>query len=828
MATAPVSNEPSVGFPPKGSLKKVPFPRLIREVARRKLDGSLYLLSGQTKKVVFFSKGQPVFVRSNVLSECLGQILAQEGLITQEQCDQTLEAIRRTGKKQGELLVEMGILSEGNLRYGLEAQLRAKLFEIFSWDDGRYQFKNEAPDQQFGITFKASAEGVIVEAIQDQYTEDRASDVLEPVSSKFPVAAPSGAYDELPLLPEERFFLTCLDGSRSIAELMDDPGKPPVPTPKALLCGLLAAGVIKLVDVAQARRTWPPAPSMAPTGGTDAELRPSFEAQALITEYEDTPLPGEMPRSPDLLGDHEDGFEGVGEDSAVVRLSGVMRAPELPEELVAAEPASIEETFDDDQLELAEEGDLEFDLEPEPNEAPNEPESEPESEPRSTPTLPPMLAAPATPALATTFDEPEPAALDDDAALDDMFLGESEEPPGLDFDNEPPTSVDGPVAAAAGVPAVVEPTSTLPTPEPEPVVPPMVAAPQAVPRTDSPSPPAPVEPTPLPVSPTPSPVSPVAPVTPVAPPVVTSAPAAAAAVQPEEDLLDLAPDDDLLMLDESVEAAAADLIGSVPAKPPAPVSPVADLDPGSLDPGGLDPSDLDPGDLDPGDLDPGDFDPDGFESEAIDDELELEEVDDLELDELDDELDAAEPEPEPEPVAAPVQPAAVAAPSDDLLDLDDLDDIDLGGDDPVAPAAVAAPMVVEDEPSDIVGDDEDMMGALRFGDGQAAIAEGRWDDAIGALEEAYESGFDVAELHAMLAYARFQASGGDEQTAQHAFELLDYAQQMDPSLDLVHAYRGAILRDQGDIPQAREALDRALELNPYCELAMEILDAIGG
>ena len=63
---------------------------------------------------------------------------------------------------------------------------------------------------------------------------------------------------------------------------------------------------------------------------------------------------------------------------------------------------------------------------------------------------------------------------------------------------------------------------------------------------------------------------------------------------------------------------------------------------------------------------------------------------------------------------------------------------------------------------------------------------------------------------------------------QHArFELLDYAQQMDPSLDLVHAYRGAIHRAQGDIPQAREALDRALELNPSCELAMEIMDAIG-
>jgi hypothetical protein len=829
MATAQVSNEPSVGFPPKGSLRKVPFPRLLREVARRSLDGSLYLLSGQTKKVVFFAKGQPVFVRSNVLSECLGQILAEEGLITQEQCEQTLEAIRRTGKKQGELLVEMGILSEGNLRYGLEAQLRAKLFEIFSWEDGRYQFKSEAPELQFGITLKASAEGVIVEAVQDQYTEDRAGEALEPLTDKYPVLLDDATTAaELVLLPEERHFLACLDGTRSVGEVLDDPSGPVVPTPRALLCGVMLAGLIKLADAAQPRRERPAPPPTGPVGGTDEELRPPFEAQALITEYEDTPLPGELPQSPDLLGDHEDGFEGVGEDSAVVRVSAVMRIPELPEDLVAAEPAAIEETFDDDQIELPEDHDG-------------------EPEPPSTPTLPPLLEAPPA-ALAP----PAAPADDDDAALDDLLASDDDDI-GLDFEGEPPTSVDGPSAA---VPKPVTPTGTVPTlteDEPGPVAPPSLlepAPPAPVPPTlfaasggtlpTTPQLPAPVAPAPfapsggtLPATPT-APPAPViaAPVVPVAAtPAPAPAPAAAAAV--EEDLFDLAPDDDLLMVDENVEAVAADLLGSQAARvAPAAAAPAARRPAVVPEPA---------------------VEEEEEEEEALDDDALLEEVDDLELSELDGDLDGElgldEPEPEPEPmpvakrpVASPAavsrpvaSPAAVSRPAaaaakpaatpDDLLDLDDLDDIDLGGDEPAAPAAVAAApareaAVGEDEP-------EDMMSALRFNEGQIAVVEERWDDAVASLEEAYESGFDAAELHAMLAYARFQASGQDEQTALHAFELLDYAQQMDPSLDLVHAYRGAIHRAQGDIPQAREALDRALELNPYCELAMEIMDAIG-
>jgi tetratricopeptide (TPR) repeat protein len=70
------------------------------------------------------------------------------------------------------------------------------------------------------------------------------------------------------------------------------------------------------------------------------------------------------------------------------------------------------------------------------------------------------------------------------------------------------------------------------------------------------------------------------------------------------------------------------------------------------------------------------------------------------------------------------------------------------------------------------------------------------------------------------------ASGHDVETANHAFELLDYAQNMDPSLDLVHAYRGAIHQALQQPQQAKDALDRALELNPYCELAIELMDRL--
>ena len=48
----------SLGFPLKGTLRRSPFPKLVRQLARTKSTGSLYLLNGKTKKVVFFDRGE--------------------------------------------------------------------------------------------------------------------------------------------------------------------------------------------------------------------------------------------------------------------------------------------------------------------------------------------------------------------------------------------------------------------------------------------------------------------------------------------------------------------------------------------------------------------------------------------------------------------------------------------------------------------------------------------------------------------------------------------------------------------------------------------------
>ena len=50
--------------------------------------------------------------------------------------------------------------------------------------------------------------------------------------------------------------------------------------------------------------------------------------------------------------------------------------------------------------------------------------------------------------------------------------------------------------------------------------------------------------------------------------------------------------------------------------------------------------------------------------------------------------------------------------------------------------------------------------------------------------------------------------------------LLDWAEQADPGLPMIHAYRGAILVGLGRQQEADESFDRALYLDPENELAL--------
>jgi curved DNA-binding protein CbpA len=199
----------------RGSLARQPFAHVLQRIYAGRLTGALLLTSDKVKKFVYVENGYPVAVRSNDPTECLGQILLQQRMISAEMLAESLRQMKTSKKHQGELLVEMGALSPYNLSRALTLQMEAKLLEVFSWREGRFAFKKGEPAHDQPVRLERTPAALILEGIRRSYDAERMHRVLEPYTGLFLMPSPDQRQrlQDITADPNEQRFIDILDGT---------------------------------------------------------------------------------------------------------------------------------------------------------------------------------------------------------------------------------------------------------------------------------------------------------------------------------------------------------------------------------------------------------------------------------------------------------------------------------------------------------------------------------------------------------------------------------------------------------------------------------------
>jgi len=156
------------------------IPLQLQQLYRERVTGLLHLQRGEAKKIIYIREGYPIFTRSNVLSECLGRMLVKEGVITQVDCDESVERSKESGRLQGTVLIEMGLLTPQEVQAALVRQVTDKLISTFAWRSGTYQFV-PCDDFKKNVTqIKLTPAALIMQGINRHWTAKQLDDFLYP------------------------------------------------------------------------------------------------------------------------------------------------------------------------------------------------------------------------------------------------------------------------------------------------------------------------------------------------------------------------------------------------------------------------------------------------------------------------------------------------------------------------------------------------------------------------------------------------------------------------------------------------------------------------
>ena len=285
----------SVRPPKTGSLRQVHLASLFHALHGVRAGGVLFLEHGKKKKAIQFRDGYPIAVKSNLVTECLGNMLARRGKLSEEALAESLARLKKGEGLQGEILVAMQVLDEDAVAEALREQAEGKLFEIFGWRSGNYRFQMGKRLQRANtLSLSGSPANLVVEGARRHVPLKRIDDFLARNQNRYPARAESPFYrfQSIDLSDAEARVVDELDGQSTLGRYLDAAERV-----RRTLYALAMIGLLELSDESSGEAEAPSAAAVGESspGHDEPELRRELTALAqrlrAKTYYEMLELP---------------------------------------------------------------------------------------------------------------------------------------------------------------------------------------------------------------------------------------------------------------------------------------------------------------------------------------------------------------------------------------------------------------------------------------------------------------------------------------------------------------------------------------------------------
>jgi len=227
----------------RGSLKEASLPDVIQLLFLGRRSGCLSVADRQRHGSIYFEEGWIIYAAIVNRRDRLGDMLLASGAITRAQLDQAL-ALQGSapGRRIGELLVNLGLLSPEELRRFVRLQIEEAVYALFSWNTGSFAFEagQRAPvEEQLD---RINPESLLLEGARrvDEWSLIEAK--IPSFDLVFAVLPGQVESHQSSFTEAQRRLLPLLDGKRAVRELIDSSGLSEFEAAQALY-GLVTAGL---------------------------------------------------------------------------------------------------------------------------------------------------------------------------------------------------------------------------------------------------------------------------------------------------------------------------------------------------------------------------------------------------------------------------------------------------------------------------------------------------------------------------------------------------------------------------------------------------------
>lgn len=204
-----------------GFLKHYPLADTFLDLHRSEKDGILEIRNGSTSKRIYMKNGDMIFATSNKGEDRLGEVMLKAGRLTIDQYYHSVDIIKKTGKRQGAALVELGYLKPEDVIWIVRHQVEEIILSLFQWEDGKFIFIEGPLPSDEVITLKLSIANLIYRGIKRINSLTHIKNATPPEDTILYYSTdPMNLFQDINLDKTDKDILSLIDGKRNIHEIL--------------------------------------------------------------------------------------------------------------------------------------------------------------------------------------------------------------------------------------------------------------------------------------------------------------------------------------------------------------------------------------------------------------------------------------------------------------------------------------------------------------------------------------------------------------------------------------------------------------------------------